>query len=72
MRSVVGGLHGNQPGDPAKLGQAFIKLVNSANPPVHLPLGSDTVALYREKTTKLEKEINDWEAVTNSTNHATV
>jgi hypothetical protein len=58
MRSaVVGGLDGNQPGDPAKLGQAFIKLVNAENPPVHLPLGTDTIAFYRAKTDKLEKEI---------------
>jgi NAD(P)-dependent dehydrogenase (short-subunit alcohol dehydrogenase family) len=71
MRSGVVGLHGNQPGDPAKLGQAFIKLVNAENPPVHLPLGTDTVAFYRAKTEKLEQEIKDWEAVTNSTNHDT-
>ncbi|MDB5127542.1 oxidoreductase [Mucilaginibacter sp.] len=72
MRSGVIGLHGNQPGDPAKLGQAFIKLVNAKNPPVHLPLGTDTVAFYRAKTDKLEQEIKDWEAVTNSTNHDAV
>jgi NAD(P)-dependent dehydrogenase (short-subunit alcohol dehydrogenase family) len=72
MRSGVVGLHGNQPGDPAKLGQAFIKLVNAENPPVHLPLGTDTVAFYRAKTDKLEQEIKDWDAVTNSTNHDTV
>jgi NAD(P)-dependent dehydrogenase (short-subunit alcohol dehydrogenase family) len=71
MRSGVVGLHGNQPGDPAKLGQAFIKLVNAENPPVHLPLGTDTVAFYRAKTDKLEQEIKDWDAVTNSTNHDT-
>jgi NAD(P)-dependent dehydrogenase (short-subunit alcohol dehydrogenase family) len=71
MRSGIVGLHGNQPGDPAKLGQAFIKLVNAENPPVHLPLGTDTVAFYRAKTEKLEQEIKDWEAVTNSTNHDT-
>jgi NAD(P)-dependent dehydrogenase (short-subunit alcohol dehydrogenase family) len=71
MRSGVVGLHGNQPGDPAKLGQAFIKLVNAENPPVHLPLGTDTVAFYRAKTERLEQEIKDWEAVTNSTNHDT-
>jgi NAD(P)-dependent dehydrogenase (short-subunit alcohol dehydrogenase family) len=69
MRSVVGGLHGNQPGDPAKLGQAFIQLANSENPPVHLPLGKDTITFYREKISKLEKEISDWKAVTNSTDH---
>jgi NAD(P)-dependent dehydrogenase (short-subunit alcohol dehydrogenase family) len=71
-RLAVAGLDGNQPGDPAKLGQAFIKLVNAENPPVHLPLGTDTIAFYRAKTDKLEQEIKDWEAVTNSTNYDAV
>src|SRR6516225_10019269 len=34
----------NQPGDPAKLAAAMITLVDAPNPPLRLPLGTDTLA----------------------------
>lgn len=49
-----------QPGDPKKLSQAFIKLANTENPPLHLPLGKDCLARYREKTENFEKDIEKW------------
>ena len=67
MRARAGQLHGSQPGDPAKLAQALLRLAASALPPVHLPLGRDSVAQYRRKTDTLEKEIADWQDVTIST-----
>ena len=69
MRSGAGQLHGNQPGDPKKLGEALIRLVNSENPPVHLPLGRDALAFYRDNAARLEKELAEWEEVTNSTDY---
>jgi NAD(P)-dependent dehydrogenase (short-subunit alcohol dehydrogenase family) len=60
MRSGAGQLDGKQPGDPKRLAQALLKLVNSKNPPVHLPLGKDALALYRDKTARLEKELAEW------------
>jgi NAD(P)-dependent dehydrogenase (short-subunit alcohol dehydrogenase family) len=60
MRSGAGQLDGKQPGDPKKLAHALLKLVNSENPPVHLPLGKDALALYRDKTARLEKELAEW------------
>jgi NAD(P)-dependent dehydrogenase (short-subunit alcohol dehydrogenase family) len=60
MRSGAGQLDGKQPGDPKRLAQALLKLVNSENPPVHLPLGKDALALYRDKTARLEKELAEW------------
>ena len=38
MRAVVKGINGNQPGDPAKLAAVIIKLANTSNPPLHLPI----------------------------------
>ncbi|WP_261304059.1 oxidoreductase [Paenibacillus andongensis] len=69
MRSFATQVNKKQPGDPKKLAQAFIKLVNSEKPPVHLPLGNDTLAMYREKTARFEKDIADWHAVITGTDH---
>jgi len=69
MRKFATDANKRQPGDPKKLAQAFIKLANSENPPVHLLLGKDTLAAYREKLAVMEKEISEWEAVTTGTDH---
>ncbi len=58
---------GKQVGDPAKLGQAVVDLVESANPPAHLLLGSDALRLVREKLTGLLAEIDANSAITLST-----
>lgn len=69
MRRFATDANKKQPGDSKKLAQAFIKLANSENPPVHLLLGKDTLAAYREKQAMMEKEIAEWEAVTTGTDH---
>jgi NAD(P)-dependent dehydrogenase (short-subunit alcohol dehydrogenase family) len=58
---------GKQPGDPAKAAQAILALVDSPEPPAHLLLGSDALALVREKLTQLSSEFDAWEALTRST-----
>ena len=50
----------NQPGDPVKLATAIVRLAASPKPPVHLPLGNDTLKHYREKSEAFEKEIAEW------------
>lgn len=50
----------NQPGDPDKLAEAFLKLAESENPPVHLPLGSDSIERYRNKIEKFDIDISNW------------
>ena len=69
MRRFATDVNKKQPGDPRKLAQAFIKLANAENPPVHLLLGKDTLAAYREKQAAMEKEISEWQAVTTGTDH---
>lgn len=61
-----------QPGDPKKLSQAFIKLGNTETPPLHLPLGKDCLARYREKTENFEKDIEKWYDVITGTDHDNV
>jgi NAD(P)-dependent dehydrogenase (short-subunit alcohol dehydrogenase family) len=69
MRTLATELNYKQPGDPEKLAQAFIKLAASENPPIHLPLGSDTLKRFREKTAAFEKEIEQWYDVVVGTDH---
>ena len=69
MRSFATKVNKKQPGDPKKLAQAFVKLAASPNPPVHLPLGKDTLAAFREKTAEYEKEIKDWYDTVTGTDH---
>jgi NAD(P)-dependent dehydrogenase (short-subunit alcohol dehydrogenase family) len=49
VRRIATGLNHNQPGDPSKLADALVALANAPNPPVRLPLGSDTVAAIEAK-----------------------
>jgi NAD(P)-dependent dehydrogenase (short-subunit alcohol dehydrogenase family) len=58
--------HG-QRGDPRKLAGAFIALVNAKNPPLRLPLGSDTVERIEAKNAFVAKELAQWRAVATST-----
>ena len=72
VRDFIGKLHGNQPGDPAKLAEVIITLTKSENPPLHLPIGKDAVAGFRTKTELMEKEVDEWETISTSTDHAVV
>lgn len=56
-----------QQGDPAKLGQAFVQLANSPEPPLRLPLGTDTLERIAEKNAFVEQEVTKWRAVAAST-----
>jgi len=58
--------HG-QRGDPSKLASAFIALVSAKNPPLRLPLGSDTVERIEAKNAFVAKELAGWRSVATST-----
>ena len=70
MRDFAAGANHAQPGDPSKLADALLVLADSAQPPVRLQLGSDTVARVRSKNAFVEKEMGEWLDVALSTNHA--
>ena len=69
MREFAAKVNYQQPGDPKKLAQAFITLANAENPPVHLPLGKDTLERFRSKTAAFEKDIANWYDVITGTDH---
>ncbi|MCR8632206.1 oxidoreductase [Paenibacillus radicis (ex Xue et al. 2023)] len=67
MRTLATQFNKLQPGDPAKLAQAILSVANVEYPPVHLPLGNDTLAAYRAKTDAFQKEIQGWlDVITNT------
>jgi NAD(P)-dependent dehydrogenase (short-subunit alcohol dehydrogenase family) len=69
VRANMDHINGAQPGDPSKLGAVIVRLANSDNPPLHLPIGRDSVANFRDKTARMSKEVEEWELVSTSTDH---
>lgn len=67
IRNVATGLNHNQPGDPAKLAKVLIDFAEVANPPVRLPLGSDTVAAIEAKHASDAAILNQWRSISVST-----
>lgn len=59
--------NGKQLGNPQKAARAMLQLIDSAHPPAHLLLGSDALGLVRGKLEQALKEIEQWEALTRST-----
>jgi NAD(P)-dependent dehydrogenase (short-subunit alcohol dehydrogenase family) len=69
VRANTGNIHGNQPGDPLRLAAVVMKLAASENPPLHLPIGSDSVKNLREKVAQITREVAEWESVSTGTDH---
>lgn len=66
-RAHAADVNGGQRGDPRKLAQAFLKLVDAQNPPLRLPLGSDTVERIEAKNAFVARELAGWRSVATST-----
>ncbi|MDQ7996375.1 MAG: oxidoreductase [Luteibacter sp.] len=58
---------GKQLGDPAKAAKAMLALVELPAPPAHLLLGSDALALVRDKLEAMADDMTTWETLTRST-----
>ena len=67
VRTVAAGLSYNQPGDPSKLADVLLGFVDAPNPPVRLPLGSDTVAAIEAKHVSDADILAKWRHVSIST-----
>jgi NAD(P)-dependent dehydrogenase (short-subunit alcohol dehydrogenase family) len=70
VRSVATGLNHAQPGDPARLAKVLIEFTDAPNPPVRLPLGSDTVAAIEAKHAADAAILAEWKTVSVSTDFA--
>ncbi|MDQ0060212.1 oxidoreductase [Paenibacillus harenae] len=69
MREFAVEANRKQPGDPVKLAKAIVQVANAEKPPVHLPLGKDSLQRYREKTADFERDIENWYDVITGTDH---
>lgn len=70
VRRVAADLNHGQPGDPDRLAQVLVDFADAANPPVRLPLGSDTVAAIEAKHVSDAEIVAKWRAVSVSTDFA--
>ncbi|MDD4994020.1 MAG: oxidoreductase [Paludibacter sp.] len=69
MREFAAQVSYKQPGNPLKLAQAIVKIASVENPPLHLPLGNDTLQFYLSKTAAFEKDIENWYEIITGTDH---
>ncbi|WP_250481247.1 MULTISPECIES: oxidoreductase [unclassified Caballeronia] len=67
LRQLAGEINHNQPGDPAKLAKAMIRLVDAETPPLRLPLGTDTLKALAEKNAYVKAETETWKSLSAST-----
>jgi NAD(P)-dependent dehydrogenase (short-subunit alcohol dehydrogenase family) len=65
--AALDAMAGRQLGDPARAAAAIVTLVEAADPPVHLLLGSDALRRAREKLDVVIEDMDRWEAVTAGT-----
>ena len=60
------GANGQQTGDPAKLAQALITIVDASNPPRRFLAGADAVATAEQVAEQLQKETNAYRELSSS------
>jgi NAD(P)-dependent dehydrogenase (short-subunit alcohol dehydrogenase family) len=58
FREWVRDVDGKQPGDPAKAVAAMIQVVDSENPPLRLPLGTDAVRAIETKLAAVQADVD--------------
>jgi len=67
IRSAREAKSGQQLGDPVKAAQAMLQVIDSPTPPSQLLLGSDALHLVRSKLDIMAQRIDQWEALSRST-----
>ena len=70
VRDIAPGLNHEQPGDPDKLAKVLVAFADADNPPIRLPLGSDTLAAIEAKHAADAAILAQWRAVAVSTDFA--
>ncbi|MFP7494731.1 oxidoreductase [Terribacillus saccharophilus] len=67
MKEMMENFVGHQTGDPSLAAKAIIQITNHSNPPLRLPLGSDTLDIIQNKLEGQLKDLKTWESITSST-----
>lgn len=70
IRDFARGMHGTQPGDPAKAAAAVARALQAETTPLRLQLGGDAVDAVRAHAETLLSELAAWETVAQATSHA--
>ena len=60
FRSKLKGVHGKQEGHPVKAADAIIKVVNTAEPPLRLPLGTIPLTTIAMKLDSVRKDLDQY------------
>jgi NAD(P)-dependent dehydrogenase (short-subunit alcohol dehydrogenase family) len=67
VREAAKEINHQQAGDPLRLAQAMLTLVDSAAPPLRLPMGTDTLKVIADKHAFVEAEVKAWKSLAAST-----
>jgi NAD(P)-dependent dehydrogenase (short-subunit alcohol dehydrogenase family) len=67
LRAGLDARNGLQPGDPAKLASAIVRLANEAAPPVRFLAGSIAVTAAEQKLAGMREELDTWRKLSAST-----
>jgi NAD(P)-dependent dehydrogenase (short-subunit alcohol dehydrogenase family) len=62
--------NGQQPGDPVKLAEAFVRLSNETKPPMRFVAGSFAVGVADKKLAGVHAELDAWRALSVATDYA--
>lgn len=66
--SIIQNYSGTQDGDPKKAAEVILKVVNSENPPLHLPLGPHSIEKFETKMKEVQQDIDNWKSISSKTN----
>lgn len=66
-REAVSARCGKQPGDPDKAVRVIINAVESASPPLRLPLGHDCFVRIEDKLSRLKQDMDNWREAASAT-----
>jgi NAD(P)-dependent dehydrogenase (short-subunit alcohol dehydrogenase family) len=69
FRAAFEGVNGKQPGDPAKLADALIKIASQNEPPKRWLAGADAVSDAEKKVSDLQQQINAYRDLSTSLTH---
>jgi NAD(P)-dependent dehydrogenase (short-subunit alcohol dehydrogenase family) len=67
VQESLEGTNGEQPGDPARAAQAILTALESAEPPLRLPLGNSAVDAVLAHLDSNRAEVEKWQDVTRAT-----
>jgi len=67
VREIARDLSHKQPGNPERLADAILALVDAPNPPARLPLGTDTLGAIGQRLAEVARETEQWRGLASST-----